>query len=417
MRYQREVILFVGLFGNRQQLLAAFSGRGYSCVNVYAPVLLSHMKEEDYSLCQENICYNGNLSILMQTLSKYRIRAVIPCIEVLLPLADRLAELLHVAGNSSMTSQYRCNKYWMNEALRNKGIPCLRQSRPSNRIAPLLEWYRHSGFTKVVSKPLLGALSVGVSICHCENDLRQGFQLNKGKFTAFGCMDEFIVQEFIMGAHFWVNTVSCEGQHFTTNIVADVEESLQAYYHGFARLLSRQEILFQEAEAYTHAVLDAINMNYGAAHTEVRLTTEGWRLIEVNPRLSGGLLPGSVESFCGYSQTSVLVDAVLEPNLFTKRCDLYKTHPDKEAIFIYMINPETFEMKQEIDVNSFCNHMETFSGLYFAYNVGETVLKTLNTSTVPGYVMLLGELGTNWQVEMEHFRKLETDFYQQIKSI
>jgi biotin carboxylase len=416
MRYQREVILFVGLFGNRQQLLAAFSGRGYSCVNVYAPVLLSHMKEEDYSLCRENICYNGNLSILMQTLSKFRIRAVIPCIEVLLPLAERLAELLHVAGNSSMTSQYRCNKYWMNEVLRQKGIPCLQQSRPSNRIEPLLEWYRNSGFTQVVSKPLWGALSVGVSICHSENDLRQGFQLNKGN-GYYGYMDEFIVQEFIMGAHFWVNTVSCAGKHFTANIVADVEESIQEYYHGFGRLLYRQETLFQEAEAYTHAVLDAIEMNYGAAHTEIRLTTEGWRLIEVNPRLSGGLFAGTVESFCGYSQTSVLVDAVLEPNLFTKRCALYKTYPDKEAIFIYMVNPETFTMQREADVSVFCDHMETFSGLYFAYNIGEIVPKTVNTVTVPGYVMLLGALGTNWQAELEYFRKLETVFYQQIQSI
>jgi biotin carboxylase len=44
---------------------------------------------------------------------------------------------------------------------------------------------------------------------------------------------------------------------------------------------------FAAIEAYLFATLDALGFDWGAAHTEIMLTADGLRLIEVNPRLVG----------------------------------------------------------------------------------------------------------------------------------
>ena len=52
------------------------------------------------------------------------------------------------------------------------------------------------------------------------------------------------------------------------------------------------------AAAATDA-LRALGLGWGAAHVELRLTAAGPRIIEVNPRLAGGMIPRMVEEATG----------------------------------------------------------------------------------------------------------------------
>ena len=45
--------------------------------------------------------------------------------------------------------------------------------------------------------------------------------------------------------------------------------------------------------------LRALGLGWGPAHVELRLTQDGPRIVEVNPRLAGGMIPRMVEEALG----------------------------------------------------------------------------------------------------------------------
>ena len=55
------------------------------------------------------------------------------------------------------------------------------------------------------------------------------------------------------------------------------------------------------------AALAALGLGWGAAHTELRVSPSGPVVIEVNPRLAGGMIPALIEAATGDD----LVDAVI----------------------------------------------------------------------------------------------------------
>ncbi|MBI1395881.1 MAG: ATP-grasp domain-containing protein [Betaproteobacteria bacterium] len=64
---------------------------------------------------------------------------------------------------------------------------------------------------------------------------------------------------------------------------------------------------FDALRAYLFAVLDAAGFDWGAAHTEIALTRDGPRLIEINPRLVGAKIPRLVSATLGRSVHADLI--------------------------------------------------------------------------------------------------------------
>ncbi|GGM34263.1 ATP-grasp domain-containing protein [Promicromonospora citrea] len=64
-------------------------------------------------------------------------------------------------------------------------------------------------------------------------------------------------------------------------------------------------------EGHVVAVLEAVGLTHGISHTEVRLTTAGPRLVELNPRQGGGYVFELVRHVTGFNPLQVLVDLAL----------------------------------------------------------------------------------------------------------
>lgn len=62
--------------------------------------------------------------------------------------------------------------------------------------------------------------------------------------------------------------------------------------------------------AATRQGLDAMGFDFGFAHTELRLTKDGGVIIEINPRLAGGMIPELVGYATGIDLLKVLFDAL-----------------------------------------------------------------------------------------------------------
>lgn len=99
-------------------------------------------------------------------------------------------------------------------------------------------------------------------------------------------VDRFLVEEWIQGPEFSVETFSFEGRH----VAAAITEKLAPGFIEWGHVQPARLSPLDEA-ALVHRVtefLDVMGLRDGVAHTEVRLSPAGPRIIESHNRVAGG---------------------------------------------------------------------------------------------------------------------------------
>ena len=67
------------------------------------------------------------------------------------------------------------------------------------------------------------------------------------------------------------------------------------------------------------AALDAVGFDFGPAHTEVRLTPAGPVVVEINPRLAGGMIPELVAHALGINLVAAVLDHAFDASVAVPR--------------------------------------------------------------------------------------------------
>ncbi|MET8327374.1 ATP-grasp domain-containing protein [Streptomyces sp. NPDC005181] len=159
----------------------------------------------------------------------------------------------------------------------------------------------------VVLKPVSGSGSVGVRLCRDRNETRSWAGELLGRATderGNPVPTRILVEEAVTGPEFSVET-------FDGAVVAVVAKHIgpEPYF-----VETGHDVPAPVPDATTTALGDialkalaALGLGWGAAHTELRLSATGPVVIEVNPRLAGGMIPVAVRAAIGVD----LVDAVI----------------------------------------------------------------------------------------------------------
>jgi hypothetical protein len=261
-------------------------------------------------------------------------------------------------------------------------------------------------------KPSLGGYSDGVGICESEADIADVFRRNIDQLNVVGeIKDESVIQEYLEGSPFVVNTVSVEGRHFVTDVWHDVNHYEDTWlideYSDFA---SRNAPEFSVLTAYVGNVLDALQIQNGPAHTEVMLTRNGARLIETGARLAGGIDFSAVEECHGYSQVSVLADSLIAPHLFVDRIKLCEAAPTRFARFIYMSSNLSGPLGKHLDLERFLEIPSLMSIKLTVAPHGQ-LKETKYALGHPGYAMLLADSHEALDRDYASFRLIEKSFF------
>ena len=125
--------------------------------------------------------------------------------------------------------------------------------------------------------------------------------------------DRLLVERYLTGRFFGCDTLSVDGRH----TVIGLHEKLMFEPPSFAmrgstftpRAACGAEL--EPIEALATRVLDAVSFDHGATHIELMLTSEGPRLIEVNPRLVGARIARLASLTLGRSLHADLIAAHL----------------------------------------------------------------------------------------------------------
>jgi biotin carboxylase len=166
----------------------------------------------------------------------------------------------------------------------------------------------------VVVKPVAGSGSTGVRRCASLADVHAAaeYALHTDPVElALPPQDAVVVEEYLDGAEYSAETLDDQVLGLTRKHLGP-EPYFVEVGHDFPAPLRGIEHAALSGMAV--AALRALGLGWGAAHVELRLTARGPRIVEVNPRLAGGMIPRMVQESLGIDMiTHVVAKAAGRP--------------------------------------------------------------------------------------------------------
>jgi biotin carboxylase len=328
-------VVLVEPFSAGVSLVEAFRERGIEPFRVYTPLLAAEFAHDPV---WGGKILHDSVAATSAVLKEYGAEAVVAASETGVGLADELAVALGLPHNPLALGAARTSKLAESRALAAAGVPHARTAevRGPDQVDDVLH-----GFDRfpVVVKPVASAGSDGIAICADADQVRQAVTSLHGTRNAVGAVnDSLLVQEYLDGPQYAVNTVTVDGHH----VLSDVFVSRFDEVGG--KPVSRHKISRRELSGTDEAVvdygyrcLDAVGFVNGAGHTEIRLTYRGPVLVEANFRLMGPILPADVYvPALGHSHATLFADAVLGRPAFTDRVSSGHTVPNEHVGFVLL---------------------------------------------------------------------------------
>jgi biotin carboxylase len=239
-------------------------------------------------------------------------------IDTVAQVARALALPQAFAGNVAMVRR----KHLVRQALQDAGLP-----NPAFRVATSWEaaraGAREIGYPLVL-KPADLASSAFVRLVANEDELRQAFDALDAFPTNFRAQHReplWLLEEYMRGEEVSVEACTFGGE---TTIVGITDKSLTGapYFiedgHMFpARLDPSQEDAIQTLVV---RALRAVGLDHGISHTEVKLTPQGPRIVEINPRPGGNYIAELIERVTGIDFLATQIDLALgRPPVLARR--------------------------------------------------------------------------------------------------
>lgn len=205
--------------------------------------------------------------------------------------AAHVAEEFGLRGCTVEGAEQARNKYRMRSALAARGIPQPRFARVTS-MAGLAASGEEFGYP-LIFKPTGAAGSAGVLTITGPGEVAAAFETARTFFTPdaddlFGYYPaEFIAEEFMPGPEVSVECLVIEGEPHVVAMTDKwtTEPGYIEYQHAVPARLAAVEA--QRVREIARAAVRAIGIGTGGVHTEVKLTPDGPKIVEVNARLAG----------------------------------------------------------------------------------------------------------------------------------
>lgn len=199
-----------------------------------------------------------------------RVVGVLTHSEATLGIASEVAQCLGLPANPAESVRLTMDKGAMRQAL--EGDETSVAFRVAQGARDVEEMLAHYG--EVIAKPCDGAGSIGVRVLRDLSDSK-------------GIDYPILLEEYLDGPEYSVEVLSAYGSHRILGITEKFlfPGSVVESGHLFPARLETDLAL--EIAAFTKGFLDRIGIRIGVTHTEIKLTSQGIRVIETHTR-SGG---------------------------------------------------------------------------------------------------------------------------------
>lgn len=172
-------------------------------------------------------------------------------------------------------------------------------------------------FFPLIVKSPVSTGSKDVFLANNENELRRSMQSLLTKNN-----ENILIEEFLSGPQYLIEAVVYKRR---VHIVAIIEQEItfinRFIVTGYCLLAEVNFALYSKIYEAASSIIRAFQMENGTCHLEMRLVKGELKLIEINPRISGGAMNRIIEAGFGINLVEETIQLMLgkEPNLRKKR--------------------------------------------------------------------------------------------------
>ncbi|WP_331739360.1 ATP-grasp domain-containing protein (plasmid) [Streptomyces sp. NBC_00637] len=228
----------------------------------------------------------------------------------------------------------------------------------------------------VVVKPTRLSGSRGIALIRDADDLGEWTE----RVAAAGHAGPYLVEEYLRGPEFSVETLSAKGTHHVVGVTAKRTTGAPLFVetsHIHPAPLAPADD--EAVRTLVTRLLDAAGLVFGPAHTEVILTGRGPRIVESQTRLGGDRIPQLIETATGYDIEAeifrALAGADVEPAAALHTA----------AVGFFLLPPGRLESVRGLDTVRTLPYVHT---LHFPFAPGDELPPTTDSATRHGYVVV-----------------------------
>ncbi len=394
-----------------------FNRQGFRCIHIQSslapPTIMTGAGAYHPHEYAASLVHHGDVQATAKSVASFNPIAVIPGAEPGVELADRLAAALDLPCNAPELTSARRDKYYMVQAVAAAGlrtIPSMMTAGADVAVA----WIRTNCGYPAVVKPSRSGGTDGVTLCMDDADVQAAFATLLGHQNILAIVnDMLVVQAYMRGIEYIVDTVSCDGVHHVTDIWEYGKRpsfGRASFVYDHAWLLPGGGTVQAALTAYAARALDALGIRHGAAHCEIMISDGTPVLIEVGARICGGYVPVLCKAALGQSQVDALVDSVKTPATF--KANAATTYQlQRQALRVLLLSDQRGILRG-LPLLHKVHTLPSFHAMQLGVQVGSRIEQTTNFYSHPGKVDLIHSSRDVLANDMASIRTLEANgFY------
>ncbi len=361
----------------------------------------------------EYIDEGPDYSEFLEKMKGYDLQAVVPGSDFGVALADRLSKDLGLPGNDPETTMLRTTKKGMFDALSKKGLRRIETSvvNSEEEVRAFMDKYQIS---RCVLKYSFGAGTVGLKICNSPEEAVEHFRtMVENENTTQVQGNSILIQEYVGGTEYIVNTASFNGRHILTDIwfYKKDQNADGTLMYDAAELVKTLRPGHMDLIEYAFDVLDAVGLEFGPCHTEIKMDEKGPVLIETNARPMGAAMTAAyLDEALGHHITDIGLAAYLDPDLFDKLKRIPYA-PRKYAMMKFIAIPR--DMKGDFAPALFmADRVNSYREVTFFGKPGvQEYHRTVDLDTSPIAIKMINEDYGELMKDYNFIRLLETNYF------
>ena len=293
-----------------------------------------------------------------------------------------VAKELNIVGVAENTALKATNKALMRECLQENNVPIPKFFRIKDYESYVTATQQFMG--QFIVKPADNSGSRGVLLVKDANDketAEYAFKYSK-KHSGSG---EIVVEEFMEGPEVSVETLSVDGNIHIIAITDKLTTGAPRFVEmGHSQPTRLSDEIKQQIERVTSAAVTAIGIINGPSHTEIIVTTEGPKIVELGARLGGdNITTHLVPLSTGVNMVECCINIALG----------HKPDLDRKISMGSAIRYYETPVGKIVDIKGVqeCKQLPNVKQISFVRNIGDTVGKINSSLDRIGFVIAQAE--------------------------
>ena len=304
-----------------------------------------------------------------------------------------VAEKLHLVGISPQTAINATDKSVMRECLLSAGVPVPKFFKASNEdeFISAVSKFEDS----FIVKPCDSSGSRGICLVNDRND-RQAALSAFQRALSFSHNGAVMIEEYMQGPEVSVETITIDGQTHIIQITDKITTGAPRFVElGHTQPSRLSDLTTKNIKSIAEAAISAIGIENGPSHTEIIVTDEGAKIVELGARLGGDCIATHLVPL----STGVnMVEACIKIALGEKP-DITKKYSMGSAIR-YM--PQTPGIIKDIKGTQCAANVQGVQQISFVCGIGSKVSEIDSSNSRIGFIIAQGKNADEAEINCEN---------------